>query len=287
MATNFACAWDFSEARLVHVLAFSRQRLTLTLGSPYARGSNASGFAVGTFSAPPVSSTPAVLSASTDVMSTTDSACTRPCHIHARPFDFLASVFATAHASPKQSRSPGLPRKTGESPNADVSFTIKFRNPRPFLGFAPTTLKRLGQNTSFSPISLHLHVKHAIFHLIVVPYTLQVPRPRVHCCTSHLWISTSHGSTKVVSLPGHGVPAPYCLFDPLTWLSLSCYRSTSHVWSRHPPSAYNTHLHIYISLPDAAAALQLDHCVIVEVIELQLVCLSRCLLCTQTSCDLV
>src|SRR5260221_10437381 len=95
----------------------------------------------------------------------------------------IASVIATAHASPKQSRYPGLPRKTGESPNGDVSFTIKFRNPRPFLGFSPTTLKRLGQDISFfAHLSLHPHPKHAISHLMAATYPMgaQAHSPPLH-----------------------------------------------------------------------------------------------------------
>jgi hypothetical protein len=93
------------------------------------------------YSASPASSMLAVLLASTGVVSTTDSAHTCPCHINTQLFDF-------------------------QSPNTDVSFATIFSKSRPFLGFAPSTLKRLGQDSLFFVhLFLHPHPNHSIFCL--------------------------------------------------------------------------------------------------------------------------
>ncbi len=126
----------------------------------------------------------------------------------------------------------------------------------PFWDLPQRLLKDWGRTPLFfAHLSLHPHPKHAIFP----SRGGHIPRGRrVHRCTSHLQSSTSRGSAEVVSLPGHGAPAPYCSFDPLTsplnWLSLSCYCRAGRVWSRRAPSARNAYSRIHPSLLDAAAA---------------------------------
>jgi len=131
-----------------------------------APSTSASDLAAMALSALPAGLMPAVLLASTGVVSTTDSTCLRSCASVPGGSSSLISVFTIMHASQKPSRSLGVPRKTGESPNADVLFIVKLRKSQPFLGFAPTALKRLGQDRLFFRLSpsapSSMHISHAV-----------------------------------------------------------------------------------------------------------------------------
>lgn len=108
----------------------------------------------------------------------------------------LASILATMYASPKRTKSLGLPRKAGELPNMNVWFTAKLRKSRPFLEFAPTIFKRLGQDSLFFrpplsvPSSMHIRVSCVLVCFDRVPIS-RIPSPTSHFCISRDMSSSS------------------------------------------------------------------------------------------------
>ena len=128
-----------------------------------------------------------------------------------------------------------LPRKAGVSPNAYVLFTFKFRNPQPFLGFAPMALKRLGKAALFfclsfsapisdiSPISRCL--PPPIFRLAAAKYPASTwakgPLPPIPPAEfGESWQLQSGLSSwawrTLGELKDNGTPAPRFAFNPLT-----------------------------------------------------------------------